>query len=67
MFVHILLRINVTEKEYDYKGEESTFDVKIQSPELIDAIDLNSIKKTLVQQAVEKKRQADIIAALEDK
>ena len=67
MFVHITLRINVTEKEYDYRGKESTFDVTIQSPELIDAIDLNAIKKTLLQQAVEKKQQADIEVAIEDK
>lgn len=60
MILSINLKVKCLENEYSWEGEYATFEVKIESPELIDAIDLNAIKKVLVEKAVEKQVRAEL-------
>ena len=64
MVVDIKLTIMCKKTKHEWRGEEVTFDVTVNGPELIKAIDLNAIKVDLVAEAeakfIEKMKQEEV-------
>ena len=65
--IEIELKVRCKKNEYDWKGESASFDVNLDSPEFINAIDLNTIKNVLLEKAITLQAEKDAEEALEEK
>jgi hypothetical protein len=59
--LEIILEVISKKDKYDYRGEKAQFVVEIESPELINAIDLNVIKNSLAEKAVCMQKQKCVL------
>ncbi|KKT30694.1 MAG: hypothetical protein UW18_C0012G0013 [Microgenomates group bacterium GW2011_GWF1_44_10] len=62
--LEIVLKVICKESRHDWRGEEAEFVIDIESPDMIDAIDLNCVKRILVNKAIslhaEKEAQKEL-------
>lgn len=65
--LEIILEVVNKKDKYSYQGEKANFVVQIESPELINAIDLNVIKNVLAQKALQLQAEKDAIESMNEK